>query len=554
MRARSLSNTWTRQPHPALVAGLLAAAVAAASLHNGFALDDVYMIAENARVHSLDAPWRFLAESYWPPDKGAALYRPLTVFGFALQWWLGGGSPLLFHLVSLVLVAGVSALVATLALALDMGRGAALVAGGLFAVHPVHVEAVANVVGQGELLAALAVLSAALVYVRGRRHGALAPATSLALVMLYGLGCLAKENAAVLPALLLAAEFLGLPDQSPRARLQAVTPALIGMATVAVIFWTVRSMVVGGVVGVDIHPVFRGASPVERLLTSLGSVPTWTRLLLFPAHLRADYSPAEFGLAHRFGPDQLAGSVILLLLGTLVWRTWRTRPVVALGVVFAGLTLAPVSNVFLPTGIIIAERALFLPSAGVVLAGAAALEPLLLGRWARWGAAGVAVLMVLGAARSMLRAPAWMNTEVVAQHLRDDAPRDYRSWWMIGGFALKRGEEAEGLAAYRRAAELYDGDPNMLVDVANTELVHGHYAEAERLYRRAVQLVPGYRAARSRLILALVGLGRCREAAAEAHEAARFGDTQWRRRLAFVDSVAASPGSHCDVTVGLPPP
>ena len=65
---------------------------------------------------------------------------------------------------------------------LPAGDVAAWVAAALFAVHPVHVEAVANVVGQSELLVAVGVLGATILYLRDRREGPLRARTAVAIV------------------------------------------------------------------------------------------------------------------------------------------------------------------------------------------------------------------------------------------------------------------------------------------------------------------------------------------------------------------------------------
>ncbi|MGZ5494695.1 MAG: hypothetical protein ACXWHG_13910, partial [Thermoanaerobaculia bacterium] len=75
----------------------LAIAASITSVTNGFAYDDVHIILENGRAHSLARAWEFFAASYWPPERGGDLYRPFTMLGFATQWALGGGSPLAFH-------------------------------------------------------------------------------------------------------------------------------------------------------------------------------------------------------------------------------------------------------------------------------------------------------------------------------------------------------------------------------------------------------------------------------------------------------------------------
>ncbi len=87
---------------------------------------------------------------YWPatPDESSAgLYRPAAVVSYAVDWTVSGGRPWWFHVVNVLLHGLVTALVVVVAGAwlLPVGAlGAAL----LFAIHPVHVEAVENVVGR----------------------------------------------------------------------------------------------------------------------------------------------------------------------------------------------------------------------------------------------------------------------------------------------------------------------------------------------------------------------------------------------------------------------
>lgn len=129
------------------------------ALRNGFALDDVVIIADNAAIHRLSTLVAALGRPYW--YNVGHLYRPLTTLSFGLEWTAGRGSPLLFHAVNVAWQAGISALVARLALQWWPAT-AALAAGLWFAIHPVHAEAVANIVGRSELVCAAALLALAL--------------------------------------------------------------------------------------------------------------------------------------------------------------------------------------------------------------------------------------------------------------------------------------------------------------------------------------------------------------------------------------------------------
>src|SRR3989304_4849260 len=88
----------------------------------------------------------------------------------SVQWVVGDGAPPVFPLVIVALYVAASVFVLWLAL-LCLPRGAAWVAAALFAVHPVHVEAVGNGVGQAELWTALVMVGATALYVRDRRQG-----------------------------------------------------------------------------------------------------------------------------------------------------------------------------------------------------------------------------------------------------------------------------------------------------------------------------------------------------------------------------------------------
>ncbi len=168
--SRALRASLESPRTPAVAIVCIAILVSLSGLSNGFTYDDIHVIRNNALVHDLSGAWRYLGQPYWPPPRTGEVYRPLTILLFAIQWALGGGSPLLFHACSIALYAATCVAVLRLArVTLPAAPLAALAAAALFAVHPVHVESVANVVGQSELLVALLLATALSLYVRWRR-------------------------------------------------------------------------------------------------------------------------------------------------------------------------------------------------------------------------------------------------------------------------------------------------------------------------------------------------------------------------------------------------
>jgi len=85
------------------------------ALWNRFAFDDVTLIALNPLVHSPSGIWQAFGEPYWPGNFSGAMYRPLSVATFTVDWIAGGGVPAAFHAVNVVVHAAVSVAVAVLA-------------------------------------------------------------------------------------------------------------------------------------------------------------------------------------------------------------------------------------------------------------------------------------------------------------------------------------------------------------------------------------------------------------------------------------------------------
>ncbi|MEZ4650549.1 MAG: hypothetical protein R3E97_17540 [Candidatus Eisenbacteria bacterium] len=163
-------------------------------LGNGFVFDDRGLVLENPAVWA-DSPITPWQSRYWPESDTAGLYRPVTTFSFWLDGRLFGRSPAGFFATNFLLHLLVSMLVFSCLRALFPKRhGVALAAALIYAVHPLHSEAVVGIAGRAELCAALGALLAyriGLAVMRGGGSPLLVPLSALALLF----GLLAKESA-----------------------------------------------------------------------------------------------------------------------------------------------------------------------------------------------------------------------------------------------------------------------------------------------------------------------------------------------------------------------
>ena len=444
------------------------------ALWNHFALDDNQIVQFNKVVLQLSGVWRAFVSPYWPPVIGGGLYRPLPLASYAIDWQLGGAA-WWFHAVNVAWHAGASVAVAWLARQWS-GERAALAAGLLFAVHPVHVEAVANIVGRAELMAALfAILS---VYAALTHDRLWWSAAALAA------GLLSKENALVAPALIVWGWMMQIVPRPSRRRMAAYAGVWLALGTVYVV---VRWNVLGHELVGRPAPVFFGATPVAVRLTAVAALADVARLLIFPLTLRVDYSPAERTLvATPFDPRFALGLLCVAAWAALLWLTWRRgRRVEAFGLGWTAVALFPVSNLLVPVGVLLAERALYLPSAGLALAVAAWLKDLDTRRLA----VVLSLVVVAGGVRSALRVPVWRDTRAMITSELEDSPNSFAGPAHMVVMYLTGHQPAAALEAYRRATEIYDVTlPWLQIQGAEAAFATGHAALADSLLDR-VELV-----------------------------------------------------------------
>ena len=532
-----MMERWRRLAGPSVA--LFAILSSAIGIVNQFTYDDRYIIQLEPSTHTLHRWWEVFASSYWPRNAGGDGYRPITILAFKIQWAIGHGNPAVFHAVNILLYAAVSVLVFVLARRV-LPLWSAWLVGALFAVHPVHVESVANVVGQAELLVALAIIGATALYVhdrlRAESDGALRPSTIAWVALLYAFGCLSKEHGIVLPGILLAAELTVIDDRSPlRDRIARLRPFYLGLAAVAVAFLAARSLVLSDrpLGGFEPFLPFSALriSSTDRALTALGVVPQWIRLLYWPARLSSDYGPPEIDIAQGVSIVQLPG--LLLLVGILALGVLlrRRQPVIAFGIAIVCVALLPSSNFILPAGIVLAERTLFLPSVGAMLViGGTALviadrlraSP----RTARLTVTARAVCaaaLVAGTVRSATRTRVWRDNDTLFAHAVLDAPDSYRTHYVLGSWYLDQKKKRLAEAEYRKGLKLFPYDPYLAFGLAEEYRTSGMCRPALPLYKLAREVDPEFPIGRTQYAVCLFDAGSYDSAKYYALEAVRSG-------------------------------
>jgi tetratricopeptide (TPR) repeat protein len=348
-------------PYEGILVGilLLAAILCYANmLTNSFVYDDDQQILQNPYVKS----WHYLPQIFgstvWSfvGQAGATnYYRPLMTFSFLVMWSLFGAVPFGFHLLSLILHAAVVVLGFYAGARLFSDWRIACVAALLFAVHPVHTEAVDWISAYPDLQVTLFFLAAFLWYARSGKPTRI---DQLIPLVFFALALLSKEPALMFVLVAILYEHFIRPDRnsfSTRDKFFRYLPLLC----LGAIYMGVRIALFGKLAPVLQHPQITWP---QTIYSALAMVCDYTVLLVWPTHLSAFHTfQASTSL---FEPRVLIGLALLLsaIAATILMR--HTAPAVSLALVWLGVTMAPVLNARWMAANVLTERYLYLPSWG----------------------------------------------------------------------------------------------------------------------------------------------------------------------------------------------
>jgi hypothetical protein len=487
-----------------IVVALVAVLPFAQTLPNPPVLDDGWAVVENPLVQGgLRNAGRIFQSSYnyGGPGTTAGLFRPVTTLTYAVNYAIHGRAPLGYHLVNLLLHVVASLLVLSLARRLaeatmpDRAPWVALVAGLLFAVHPVHVEAVAPIVGRKELLSTVFALGALLTAFSGR--GAARSLGRLAAAIALGaLGVLANEGSAVMPLLygivaVAVPGAAGLVDhpgfedgKARRALLRAVLVSLaLGLSVVP--YFALRGLPAG----VPVEAQWLAGVPRSTVTyTTSRILAEYVRMLAFPSFLGTDFAyAARVALVPAPGPVLWASLLVWvpLVVGALVFlRRW---PLPSAGILWTFGALLPVLHLF-PIGVLMAERLTYLPSAGFCLAAGAVIGSV---RRTPAVVAGVAALVLLLGVRSGVRAADWRSDLALWESEIEKAPRDVVVNNNLAVAYSARGEYAKAVPVLETAIRIAPGYWRAHVNLGIAEQGLGNMGKARLAYLGAVRMAPG---------------------------------------------------------------
>jgi hypothetical protein len=488
-----------RRDAAAWIVAALALAANLPVLFVGFVFDDHSIIAENRRVVEMQLAtiWK---TSYWGTPDRVGEYRPLVMSTYALEHGLLGPSPGHFHAVNWLLHAAVAVSVLFAGRAIGLDRRAAAIAAGLFAIHPIHLDALAPIVGRAEFFAAFALTGGTVLWVRIRREPVLRPGPLLALAACLTLGAYSKESALAAVPLLVAVEIF-IVGRSGKGRTAVAATAVVALGVVS--YLIARVIVLGGLVPSEGSSFTEVANPLVneslgvRLLTAASILGTYLRIFVWPVNLSPSYAYDSLPIARSAAdPSVWLPLVFLAAVIALAVACVRRRPAVTVATVAFLAPYSIVANAAFPIGTMLAERLFYLPSVGLAwLIGLAIVESAdhLAGGWLsdpKRLAAAVAIPALALAIASFERARDWSDEETLFRKALRVYPRNAGMWLVLGELAIREDRYGVALERMTRVTEIIPDFPKAWFDKGTMHAILGQMELAREALTRAVELAP----------------------------------------------------------------
>ncbi|XP_063885771.1 protein O-mannosyl-transferase Tmtc3-like [Scylla paramamosain] len=498
------------------------------ALSCSFVFDDISAIKENRDLRPHTPVTNLFFHDFWgtpmQKEQSHKSYRPLCVLTFRLNYLLHGLEPLGYHLVNMLLH-GVVCILYYRMCSMFLPELSSFVASLLFAVHPIHTEAVTGVVGRAETLSSLFFLGSLVAYsgatakqVRGARGARVATDWRLLLLamLLATTAMLCKEQGITVIAICAVYELFIVQKVRGWELVQfgegvvsgkgSVPPWLADMAPrVFVLVATTLGLMLARVhvMGAQLPVFTRFDNPASvapspsRQLTYNYLLSVNAGLLLLPSTLCCDWTMGTIPLVESFTDVRNLGTVALYL--TLAKLSYHAlfvahrhhAQVIIMSLAFVVLPFLPATNLFFPVGFVVAERVLYMPSMGFCMLVAHGFTNLLDRVQAKkylWLA--LLGLLAVHAVKTHVRNFDWRDEYTIFTAGLKVNQRNAKLFNNVGHALESQGRFAEALRYFQAAVSVQEDDIGAHINVGRTYNNLKLFSDAEQAYLKAKSLLP----------------------------------------------------------------
>lgn len=477
-----------------IIVGLVAFIVYSNSLSNAFVFDDESVVLSDPSITQLSNIPKFFTGQEGFHKVIGRYYRPVVSLSYTIDCAIWGLKPFGFHLTNVLIHVINSLIVLRILMLLFPGRRGSqskrsllipIVGALIFAVHPIHTEAVAWVSGRTDSLA-FTFFGLSFIYFLKYAHVDEQKNKSR-YIFLFGLyyvfALLSKEMAITLPFVILAYDVL--IEKRSLKELKSRSMVYVLMFGVSILYLIARWLVLKDVPERESYNYFFGKDFATTFFTMFQTIPLYLRLLVYPVGLLYHYSGYS-PYVNSFANDGVIFSlIVVVVMGTIVILCLKKHQFVSFSILFFFITILPVMNI-IPTMNFVAERFLYISSLSVVI-----LIPYLLSLteskkiYSYSAGIGFAVVALFGVL-TLLRNGDWKSNDTL--FLSAEGKPGTVTYVNIGNIYANKQQFDIAEQYYRKAIDLRGETLLANNNLGKIFMVKGNYDSALYYFRKSVQL------------------------------------------------------------------
>jgi protein O-mannosyl-transferase len=572
-QAAESPNFWLNTRYQAAFIFALSVLLYANTLTLKFCQDDAIVLTDNMftqkgidgidGILSYDTFYGFFKEAGKANLVSGGRYRPFTLIMFAVEFELFGDkttkkiSPFVGHFLNILWFGLTCVLLYFLLLKLlnyqknnDNEPSTiinptliAFITAVLFAAHPIHTEAVANIKGRDEIMTLFGSLAAVWFSLKAFERGGVL--NQILAFVLFLIALMSKENAITFVVITPLIYWFFIKTDIKTALKQTIPFVAATFAFIILRGMAFRNSVEGVVSDEQLNSLKTflgiGSEPqmelmnnpflklvdneyvafnfIEKFATITYTLGKYIQLLIVPHPLTHDYYPRHIGIM-GFGDWQVLLSIVVYGgLIALILRGWKNRSLVSFGIAFFLITLSIVSNVVFPVGTNMAERFIFMPSVGFCLVLAVLLAKLAtkdneLSIKSLWFGATLGIIVLFGL-KTITRNPAWLDDYTIFTTDIATSPNSAKLQTSVGGStiehvikdstlneAAKKVKITEAMLHLQKGLEIHPTLKSAYLLMGNGYYYLRDFDNAINVYNKALQLDPNFKDVKANLALA----------------------------------------------------
>ena len=467
-------------------------------INGKFVIDDIELIQNDSFYQTEKNPLKCFTRSFWKKSRQQNLYRPIPALSYWIQTKIfpknSAYFQVTFRIINLILHICAVILLFKLLELLTFSKLTSFFASILFAIHPIHVEAVTPAFGRAELLCAIFLLLTFIFHIKSKKYF---PYTFYAAIFAFS-AFLSKENGIVfLPIIFLIDVFFDNKSYIQKDIKTNILKYTAYITSVAGVFIMHKIFLHCWIPDkqhfcAQIDNPLATISPSLRFISAIRIQGIALYKFFFPAVLSHDYSYAQIlPSTSIFDIYAILTAILIFLIPIIsIYFFPKFKKYISFLTTAYIISIIPAGNFLIPAGTIFAERLQYFPS--IFLCSFFALIIIQTSKKLKTNILFIifTLIIFIFSLRTIFRTFDWYDNETLNYNALITSPNSVKTWNNIAVVFINKKQYPEALAACTQSLKIYNKNTTAYANRALTFIKLRDFKAAENDISKAISIEP----------------------------------------------------------------